>query len=254
MKIFCKMTLAIAFVTAGQNVLACSGVSSAHCNYDASYSRSIQAGGQFSGQPSDYTIHSLPAASIPNQCYNQQTQNQKCLDDITSNLNSGVNILQNIKDAAIQNGFCEEVASTVKGSAGSNTMVNKSLEFHLNLGGTWHSAIAAVPASCPVGYSFPGPVGPYCVIDIAPITIDDVVEVNATKPNARVKQKSTATSAVDAADTSANGLTGRKKLTCTSGYILTDAGYKPEKVCRKQTSANPGSQAVAAHCTSLGNN
>jgi hypothetical protein len=239
-----KAILLIAFAGVSQNIFACGFPTSAHCNLKIEHTSWNPA---FNASPNTFNAVSVNPTELSGKCYNQQTQNQKCIDDVKANLTSGLNIIQLIKDSAIQAGVCEEANYAVYAGAGTNAKVNISSNPNLKLGGTWHPSVAAVPASCPAGYSFPGPVGPYCVIDITPITIDDVIEGNTTQTNARVATSTGNTSSV--ANASA-----RKRLSCAAGYILSDAGYKPGKVCRKQTSAYPGSPAVAAHCTSSSNN
>jgi hypothetical protein len=239
-----KAILLTAFAAASQNTFACSFPTSAHCNLKIEHTSWNPA---LYASPNTFYTVSVNPTELPNKCYNQQTQNQKCIDDAKANLTSGLNIIQLIKDSAIQAGVCEEANYVVYAGAGTNAKINISSNQNLKLGGTWHQAVTAVPASCPTGYSFPGPVGPYCVIDIAPIAIDDAIEVNPIKSNVRI-----ATSTSDTK--SAVNATTRKRLSCAAGYILSDAGYKPGKVCRKQTSAYPGSQAVAAYCSSSNNN
>jgi hypothetical protein len=249
-----KTALIIAFVSISQNALACAGLTSAHCNLKIEHTSWNPA---FSASPNTFNQIIVNPAELPNACYNQQTQNQKCITDATANLNSGLNIIKLIKDSAIQAGVCEEANYAISAGAGTNTKTTIS-NGKIILGGIWHQAVTAIPSSCPTGYSFPGPVGPYCVIDIVPTAgIDTGAGTDApiaTKSNARVKQTENIASKVDTAGASTNVLASRRKLICATGYTLSDAGYKPGKVCRKQTSAYPGSPAVAAHCSSSSNN
>lgn len=121
---------------------------------------------------------------------------------------------------------------------------------------------ASVPAHCPAGYSYPGPAGPTCVIDIATVAVCGtgfwVENTYAGQPHpVCVKQAapqgsmpgvpawqviSGNPSSGGAYLTDANGGTRffiDPQLTCPSGNTLTLAGYKPGFVCRKSIAAIP---------------
>jgi hypothetical protein len=166
-------------------------------------------------------------------------------------------------DAAAAAHRCGSITITMQTKVGTESYCSNSHTRIVTGTGT-----PAVPAQCPPGYSFPGPVGPTCVIDVAPTVTcgsgywqensylgqPHAVCVKQACPQGTMPGApawhvifGSPSSAGGAYATDDHGGTRQfidATLTCQPGYALSPAGYKPGLVCRKSIAAIP---AVPCH-------